>query len=269
MRPGLVRGVGVWVILAALFVPSTASGQTSSGGADTPSSPVDFLTAFAFDFGAARLAAQEEQFSWEGHFRGGVDLVDWGPGRVEFLADYTVTLGDELRSFDPNQGRYRLAFRGSRRFGRMEVGGQLHHVSRHLSDRAKTEPIDWNMLGLDYHWFYTPARTRLDLTVGTMWVVQKSFVDYTWQLDYGATVERDFTSRAMWIGRVEARVVGTDQSIAGRQAQGGVYAEAGVRLGGRGAAIDLFLAGERRIDPLPLERGTASWAAVGFRLRGR
>jgi hypothetical protein len=42
-----------------------------------------------------------------------------------------------------------------------------------------------------------------------------------------------------------------------------------VRLTGSGAAVELFLAVERRIDPYPLEFGSATWATAGFRLLSR
>jgi hypothetical protein len=51
--------------------------------------------------------------------------------------------------------------------------------------------------------------------------------------------------------------------------QTGFRAEGGVRIEGRGAASELFVAGERRIDPYPLEFGHATWFTAGFRLLSR
>ena len=54
---------------------------------------------------------------------------------------------EEFRQFDPNQGNYTLEGSGSVRAGPIEVAGVFHHVSRHLSDRPKRFPVDWNMIG--------------------------------------------------------------------------------------------------------------------------
>ena len=50
-----------------------------------------------------------------------LNFVDYGHGRVRFVANYEAVLGEELRNFDPNQGNYLLdlsassASAGSRR----------------------------------------------------------------------------------------------------------------------------------------------------------
>jgi hypothetical protein len=54
-----------------------------------------------------------------------------------------------------------------------------------------------------------------------------------------------------------------------RGGQTGFRAEAGVRFEGGVAAVEFFLATERRIDPYQLEFATATWTAVGFRLQSR
>ena len=61
------------------------------------------------------------------------------------------------------------------------------------------------------------------------------------------------------------RVVGVDGSR-DRGTQYGRRGEGGVRLDGRGAALELFVAAERRIDPYQLEFSTATWLTVGFRI---
>jgi hypothetical protein len=45
--------------------------------------------------------------------------------------------------------------------------------------------------------------------------------------------------------------------------------EGGVRFTGRAGAVDLFVAGERRIDPYPLEFGVDTWFTAGFRFLSR
>jgi len=70
-----------------------------------PASP-DFLTHYNFHLSADALASGDERFSWQTHFGGDLDLVDYVAGRVNVLADYEAVLGREFRRFDPNQGNY-------------------------------------------------------------------------------------------------------------------------------------------------------------------
>jgi hypothetical protein len=58
-----------------------------------------------------------------------------------------------------------------------------------------------------------------------------------------------------------------DSQNRGRQT--GFRGEGGVRLQGDAGAIELFVAVERVIDPYPLEFGTKTWVATGFRLLSR
>ena len=64
------------------------------------------------------------------------------------------------------------------------------------------------------------------------------------------------------------RYLGVDGSL-DRGNQTGYVVEGGVRFEGRAGAIELFVAGERRIDPYPVEVGTAQWLKAGFRLLSR
>jgi hypothetical protein len=64
------------------------------------------------------------------------------------------------------------------------------------------------------------------------------------------------------------RRLGVDDSQ-NRGDQTGFRGETGVRFEGRRGAMEFFLAAEQRIDPSPLEFGTARWASVGFRLLSR
>jgi hypothetical protein len=64
------------------------------------------------------------------------------------------------------------------------------------------------------------------------------------------------------------RHLGTD-GTQGRGGQTGFRGEAGVRFDGGAAAVELYVAAERRIDPYPLDFSTAMWATAGFRLLGR
>jgi hypothetical protein len=229
---------------------------------------VDFLTHSAFHLSAEHLSGDDERFVWDTNFGGDLDLVDYGGGRVNFLANYEAGLGERFRSFDPEQGNYILAGAATYRLSSYEAAIVFHHESRHLSDRAKRQAVDWNMLGgrvmksLDTHGVHVD--TRADLRAAVM----KSYVDYTWELNGDTKATYPLRDRVAVVaaGGLQFLGVNGDQN---RGTQTGVRVEGGVRLTGKGAAVELFVAGERRVDPYPLEFGTASWLTAGFRLLSR
>jgi hypothetical protein len=226
------------------------------------------LTHAALRLTAERLSGDDPRFVWDANFGGEVDLVDYGAGRIIFTANYQVILGDELRAFDPNQGNYVLAAAASARLAGLELAGLFHHESRHLSDRSKVEPVDWNMVGAMLVVDTARASTALQGRLNMLAVVQKSFVDYRWQLDGGFGARRAIGSPVAVIGTAGVRLVGVDGSR-DRGAQVGFRGEGGVRLDGLRGALELFVAVERRIDPYPLQFGTERWVTAGFRLLSR
>jgi hypothetical protein len=54
-----------------------------------------------------------------------------------------------------------------------------------------------------------------------------------------------------------------------RQKGSGGRVEAGVRLRGEAAAIELLVSYERRLDAFPTTRGRVRWVTVGFRVVSR
>jgi hypothetical protein len=248
---------------------ATASPAAGPAGGEPDARPAtdQYLTRAAFHLTAERLAEGDPRFGWDAHFGGELDLVDYGAGRFTFLADYQVLLGDELRAFDPNQGNYVLSARSSLRLGATEVAAVFYHQSRHLSDREKQEPVDWNSVGAQVRHRIGDPRTRLVGRVDLRRVVQASLVDYTWELDAEVRADRSLGPGLGVLGAAGLAVKGVDGSR-DRGAQAGYRVEGGVRLEGRGAAVELFVVGERRVDPWPLEAGTGSWLAAGFRLLG-
>jgi hypothetical protein len=247
------------VVMALALVASAAP-----AGAQTI-----FLSRTAFFVSAEHLSGDDPRFVWDAHFNGSVDLVDYGAGRVTFDADYEVVLGEELRPFDTNQGNYILAGSASRRLGAYEIAGVFHHESRHMADRPKRDPVDWNMVGMRVQReFAAGGGHRLDARIEARGVVQKSFVDYRWELAGRLRHQSPLAARLELVLGVGVQVLGVDGS-AGRGTQVGVRSEGAVRFDGRAAAAELFVAAERRVDPWPLTHSTASWIAVGFRLLTR
>ncbi len=211
------------------------------------------------------MAEADPRFRWDAHFGGEIDFVDYGVGRFTFLADYQVLLGHQIRAFDPNQGNYLLRGQSSLRFGPTEVAAVFYHQSRHLSDRAKQDAIDWNSVGVQVRRGAGGAGSRVEGRVDARRVIQKSLVDYTWELDAAVRGDRALRPDVGLLAEVALHVKGVDGGR-DRGGQTGYRVEGGVRFEGHGAAVELFVAGERRIDPSPLEAGTASWVAAGFRL---
>jgi hypothetical protein len=229
---------------------------------------VDFLTRGSFHLGAEHLSSDDERFVWDTNFGGDLDLVDYGTGRLTFIANYQAILGEQLRNFDPNQGNYILAGTLSRRFAALEIAGVFHHESRHLSDRSKTEAVDWNMLGARVLKSVAASGVRLDTRADLRWVILKSFVDYKSEFEGDVRLVAPIDARVSVIGDGTLRLLGVNDTR-GRGAQAGFRIEGGVRVEGKGAAVELFVAGERRIDPYPLEFGTVQWLSAGFRLLSR
>jgi hypothetical protein len=263
-----VRPLGV--LLLTLVVGGSAAAQPSPPPVAEParSREVEFLSRFDFQLGMEHLVSRDPRFFWDAQLGGELDFVDYGRGRLTFTAEYEAMLGHEFRMFDPNQGNYTLAGSLSARAGAVEVAGAFHHVSRHLSDRPKRHAVDWNMVGGRVRSAIARGRTALQTRAEVRGVVQRSFVDYRWELDADARAQVGVAARAAVIAAGGVRVLGVDGSR-DRGTQYGVRGEGGVRLEGSSAAVELFLAAERRIDPYQLEFSTGSWAAVGFRLVSR
>ena len=167
-----VRAACLLLMLAAVH-PAAAQTPTQTS--------VTFVPRYEFHLGAERLAQSDPRFVWDTNFGGSIDFVDYGLGRTTFTANYEAVLGQEFRTFDPNQGNYLLDLSSSVRAGGVEVAGMLHHTSRHLSDRPKRFPVDWNMLGVTLR--HETRHGALTLVTGgdVMRTILKSYVDYDWE----------------------------------------------------------------------------------------
>lgn len=244
------------VCLAGLAAPADA--QTG----------VSFLSRVDYLFGLEYLATHDPRFDWDATFGGKLDLIDYTHGRVLFEAEYLTVLGNEFQPFDPNQGNYTLAGFVSARTGPVELGVVYHHVSRHLGDRAKTDPVDWNMLGARLQGAIRRGATELAMRADVRGAVLHTNVDYIWEVDAETRAQGALTGRTAVIIVSRVRVVGVD-GTRDRGTQYGMRGEGGVRIDGAAAALELFVAVERRIDPYPLAFGTRSWAIAGFRVVNR
>jgi hypothetical protein len=245
-----------------------AAARTYAQSPAPPAPSPDFLTRYDFHLAANALAIQDPRFSWDTHFGGDVDLVDYGAGRASALADYQVILGDQFRPFDPNQSYYVLEVSSSFRTPWAEIAGVFHHVSRHLSDREKPFPIAWNIAGVRALRRIDISGLTIDTYGGVGGVTAGANVDYSWTADLDLAIRRAITSRVGAFARGHGDIFGVD-GTGNRGTQTGGRVEAGVRVNGRAGALELFAGFERRIDAYPLEPTAQRWGIAGFRLVSR
>jgi hypothetical protein len=148
------------------------------------------------------------------------------------------------------------------------VAGVLYHQSRHLADRPKELAVDWNMLGGRIRRRFQHRQVSIDARADLRGVFMKSFVDYSWELDAGARSDVQVHPGVGLLLMGNVRHLGVNGSQ-DRGDQTGFRVEGGVRFEGRAGAIEVFVSAERRIDPYPIEFGTARWVTAGFRLLSR
>ena len=262
-----MRGVAALCLVVVLVTASVARAQSPAPSQTSPgSSGLQFLTGYRARLGASHLDRNDKAYVWDARISGDIDLVNYGRGRVNFFGEYEVVLGNEIRAFDPNQSLYTLDLRATQRLGRNEFSGLLHHVSRHLSDRAKTQSVDWNQIGGEVQRTEPVGRIRMESRLRGAWTLRRTYVDYRWQIDGRLRLLRPITPRASLLAEGSIDFLGIDSTIARRNHQVGAYLEGGTRLAGTNGSLDLILAFERRIDADLLARGPKSWVMVGFRL---
>lgn len=265
----MIRRLLVLLALAAgaspAYAQTTAAPQSDPPQSDSEPSTAGFLPRFDFYVSMEHLFSEDRRYVWDANFGGDLDIVDYGRGRLSFVANYQTILGSEFRAFDPNQGNYMLEGSASARGDAFEVAGVFHHVSRHLSDRPKRRPVDWNMIGGRIRGGGVRGRTEWQGRADIRGVVQHTFVDYRWEMDAGVGARMALRPRVAVVATGGLRLLGVDGSR-DRGTQHGYRGEGGVRINGRGAAVELFVAAERRIDPYQLEFSTATWVTAGFRI---
>lgn len=254
-----------------LFFAAPAAAQLLQPTVAPSSGAPEFLSRYDFQLAASALDAPDDvRFSWDTHFGGSLDVVDYVVGRTAMRVDYEAVLGHEYRAFDPNQGNYTLEASSSLRIGdATEVVGIFHHVSRHLSDRPKQPAIAWNEAGVRLLHRLELGDTTVDADLEGGAVVQHAIVDYHWIGELGLVVRHPITPRVGAFAQGSGQLIGVDETINGRGTQAGGVAEAGLRIAGRGGALEVFAGFERRIDAYPIGIESKQWALAGFRLVSR
>ncbi len=265
---GAVPAPGTVLVASLAFTVPVAAQQPPRPLADPPDTP-QFMSRYDFHLAAAVLAdnSDDHRFSWDTHWGGGIDLIDYVNGRMSMYADYQAVLGNEYRPFDPNQGNYTLAVSGSARAGRTEFAGVLHHVSRHLSDRPKRQSIAMNALLVRVlREFRMDDGASVSIRAETGPVIAHAYVDYTWMTAADVQIRKPLTPVLGLYARATGEAFQVDESIAQRKRQQGGRLEGGVRLGGRAGSIELFGGFEQMLDADPLDRQPRRWGFFGFRV---
>jgi hypothetical protein len=229
---------------------------------------IQFLPRYDFRLGAEHLSQDDPRFVWDTNFGGDMDLVDYRTGRTTFAANYEAVLGEQFRNFDPNQGNYLLDLSSSVRTHGYEFAALLHHTSRHLGDRFKRVPVDWNMFGVAAGHDIRAGRLLIRPHGNFLGVLLKSTVDYSWEANAATDVRLQLRPRVSAIYGGNLRIVGVDGSR-NRGTQTGGRFEGGFRFEGEKGAIELIAAAERRIDAYPLDVSSLSWVSAGFRFVSR
>ena len=248
--------------------------------APAPSSS-EFFSRFDFHLTGAALTSpqlrtpsgqivDDPRFKWDTHWGGSVDVVDYVGGRLAVIIDYEAVLGSEFQPFDPYQGNYTLEASASARAGPdTEIVGMYHHVSRHLGDRPKVRAVAWNVLGARLLQRFTEERWTFDLDLEGGRTVNRAYVDYTWVSELNAIGRFQKTPRFGAFARVSGQLFAVNGTVPNRSTQTGGVVEGGIRIGGKGGAMELFAGLETRVDADPLDRQPQHWGFAGFRLLSR
>jgi len=259
------------LIVLLVFAAPAAAQVPQPVFVPAPAAP-EFLSRYDFHMTVYQLYGSDdpaERFSWDSHFGGSFDLIDYVFGRASVNVDYEAVLGHEFRPFDPNQANYTLEASLSGRVRDTEIVAVFHHVSRHLSDRPKRDAIAWNELGARLLRRISVGPTLVDLDVEGGRAIQHSFVDYTWLGEVNVLVRHPINERFGVFGRAGGQFFAVNEELAGRGAQTGGLVEAGVRLIGRAAIMEIFAGYENRVDAYPLDREPQHWGLTGLRLLSR
>jgi hypothetical protein len=258
--------------MRAAIVPALCAAATalwaSAAAAQTPGDApaAAFLPRADFSLAWAGLVADDPRFDWSGVVALGLDLADYGSGRLTFAASYEGILGRERRRYDLNQGSYSFETGVSYRTGRTEVVGLLQHVSRHVVDRDHADAISWNLAG---------ARVRHRLADGVEAqleagrAMQRASVDYRWIARARVSARRPISGRVAMIAAATGDVMGVDEAVRGRSRVCGGRLEGGIRITGGAAALELFAGYERRVDAYATDRFRVRMFVAGFRILSR
>jgi hypothetical protein len=235
--------------------------------AAAPLAGAELLPEVAVQLRAARYAPAQTDQHWQGWIGAGAEVVRVHSTAAYFTADVETILGNTLRTFDPNQANYHLEAGLRQHAGRGAFTLFFHHVSRHYVDRAKTQAVDWNILGARIAWPMGsgPRPVRVIASLGHTTV--DSLVDYRWEATGEIDAEPLRLGSAALFARANLRAVTVAENPQlGRGDFLDASLEGGARWSQDGRTLDLFAAVERRNDVFLEVAGSVDRALFGFRI---
>jgi len=246
------------LLLAGLALPAVA--------ADT----VDIFPAAALHLEGVRYQPVEPELQWQGWIGGGADLVRAHDVTLWTRAEVETILGHLIRPFEATQANFHLSLGFRRTFRGLDFVPFFRHVSRHYVDRAKTEAVDWNMLGLEVSG--RPWKPPVTVTASLGHTTQASLPGYEWEarlLAEGLVWQRGRGSALLRGGLRRVTVSGEDDTL-DRGDFTDWRLEGAARYATGDRALELFIAAERRNDVFLEQPGARQRALFGFRvLMGR
>ena len=211
---------------------------------------------------AGRYQPSDIEQGWTGWIGAGAGLRTVAGLTPYFAADIESILGTERRPFEATQVNYHLEPGVRRPIGSFAASVFFHHVSRHAVDRAKSEAVDWNILGLR---FEGPLSRSVSLRLSAGHTTQDSLVGYRWEFVAGAAVD----VRSPLYVAADVRWVTVDPTPALRRDDfADLRLEAGARWSRR-VLFQAFAAFERRNDAYLLVPAVRDRLILGFRIGDR
>jgi hypothetical protein len=252
---------GLFRFSAVLSLASTLS--------SAPGAAAELLPEVAVHLRLARYMPSDPGLEWDGWVGAGFGLLRAGSTTAYLRADVESVASNEGISVLVDQVNYQIEGGVHRDLWGGDASLFVHHVSRHLADQAKSEKVDWNLIGIRYARRLTrTSGPALWLGVGQAVAVSTSVVDYRAETTLLVDVEPIGRqgARAYLLGAL--RYVLTDPDApAARGGFADARVEAGVRLPRADRALEAFAAYEHRNDVRVTGSAAGDRALLGIRLR--
>jgi hypothetical protein len=214
---------------------------------------------------ATRYVPAEDELGWQGWIGGGASLLRAGGVTLWGRAEVETILGHVIRPFEATQANYHLSFGLRATAGRFDVVPFFDHVSRHYADRAKTQAVDWNLVGVEASGQPWSAPVWILASVGH--TTQASLPGYEWEMRAAveAAVWRQGTGSALLRGGLRLVTV-RDEDTLPRGDFADWTLEGALRWEKEGRALEAYLAAEKRNDVFLEEAGSRQRALLGLRV---
>jgi hypothetical protein len=214
---------------------------------------------------ATRYIPAEDELEWQGWIGGGASLLKAGKVTLWGRAEVETILGHIVRPFQATQANYHLSFGLRATVGRFEVVPFFNHVSRHYADRAKTEAVDWNLLGVEVSGQPWAAPVWILASAGH--TTQASLPGYDWEVRAAVegTLWRQGKGSALLRGGLRLVTV-RDHDTLPRGDFADWTLEGALRWEDGGRALEAYVSAEKRNDVFLESPGSKQRALLGLRV---